>query len=213
MSDRITCVLVNLFAWGHIVMPFIKSKHSVLNISAGASHHRVTPHNWLVHVFIKAKNVWCVARHVKNLDKKYLKSWHWLKYFVGRFGNCNILLDVSATFKYSFEARFNISTNHVSSWREQLHFLSFAEEGNSSRWNVQQNILASVNFFNIFYLHVFIIQHICTMPINHLKGYLSSLHNKYVSCKICRSSRFSQNSRKMLHNQAFSSVKCVKFVA
>ena len=33
-----------------------------------------------------------------------------------------------------------------------LHFLSFAEEGNSSCRNVQHNILASVNFLYIFLL-------------------------------------------------------------
>ena len=38
------------------------------------------------------------------------------------------------------------------------HFLSFAEEGNSSCWNVQHNILASVNFLNIF-LSKFLMTH------------------------------------------------------
>ena len=47
--------------------------------------------------------------------------------------------------------RLNINTHRIPSGRcLTFAFLSLAEEGNSSCQNVQHNILASVNFLNIF---------------------------------------------------------------
>ena len=84
-------------------------------------------------LFNDVKNIWCVARHVKNIIKRLTLA----KILCWTFRQ--LLLPSSAGMKNCKHAvRF-------------FHFFIPAEEGNSSCRNVQHNILASVNLFIIFF--------------------------------------------------------------
>ena len=98
-----------------------------------AKHHMHHSHqiDWASVKIVDRSSAW--------RQRLILEAWHSVR-------------DTNVINEHTVLSRFNLILTYMVYHQDavrHLHFLSFAEEGNSSCRNVQHNILASVNFLNI----------------------------------------------------------------